>query len=100
VLRITLLSQSELLTLRLEGKLNGPWVSELKRSWDGLHGEAPQRPVAVDLSEVTYVSPEGKMLLESMWRQGAKLQSCSLLTRFLLSQLRARSNERPSQNGE
>jgi hypothetical protein len=87
MLRITITSQSEMPTLRLEGKLSGPWVSELKRSWDELHGTAPQRPVAVDLSEVTYVSPEGKTLLESIWRQGAKLESCSLLTRFLVNQI-------------
>jgi anti-anti-sigma regulatory factor len=93
MLRITINSQSEIPTLRLEGKLNGPWVSELKRSWDELRCETPQRPVAVDLSEVTYVSPEGRTLLESIWRQGAKLESCSLLTRFILNQIRNEANE-------
>ena len=88
MLRITIDSQSEIATLRLEGKLSGPWVSELQHSWDELRCEAPQRPVAVDLSEVTYVSPEGKTLLESIWREGAKLESCSLLTGFLLKQIK------------
>lgn len=102
MLRITLVSQSSPLMLSLvclEGKLIGPWVSELERSWEELRREAPQRPVAVELSDVTYVSPEGKALLESMWRQGAKLESRSLLTRFLLKQIRGRSNATVSKNG-
>lgn len=93
MLRITVVSESVPLMLRLEGKLTGPWVSELARSWNELRSATPRRPVAVDLSEVTYVSREGKALLESMWRQGAKLESCSLMTQFLLNEIRSGSNE-------
>ena len=47
----------------------------------------------MDLSGVTFVSAEGKKLLDSMFRQGADLQSRSLMTKFILSQLKGRSNE-------
>jgi len=99
MLRITLVSEAELTVLRLEGKLSGPWVSELKRCWDQLPGKTARQPVAVDLSEVTYVSPEGKALLKSIWRQGANLESDSLLTRFMVSELRGGSNGTASRNG-
>lgn len=85
MLKITLAPESEPRTLKLEGRLSGPWVKELERSWSRVSERAP---VAVDLSDVTFISSEGKKLLSSMLRQGADLRSNSLLTRFILDQVK------------
>jgi hypothetical protein len=99
MLRITLVPESEPATLKVEGKLTGPWVDELERSWSEISKCEPRRPV-VDLSDVTFVSAEGKELLKSMFQQGADLQSHSLMTKFILSQLKNGSNEHhASRNG-
>ncbi|HTV53993.1 MAG TPA: hypothetical protein VMI06_03680 [Terriglobia bacterium] len=84
--------ESKPLTLKLEGKLAGPWVTELEQSWNVILRNEQQRPVAIDLTDVTFISTEGKELLKSMLRQGTNLQSRSLMTRFILSQIKNESN--------
>jgi anti-anti-sigma regulatory factor len=92
MLRITLVPASEPPTLKLEGKLTGPWVGELEHSWSELSLDGHQHPVTVDLTDVTFISPEGKKLLRSMLKHGTDLQSRSLMTQFILSQIKSESN--------
>ena len=92
MLRITLVQESEPPTLKLEGKLSGPWVRELQHSWSEIRGYQQPSAVAVDLTDVTFVSSEGKQLLKSMLNEGAELQSRSLMTQFILSQIKNNSN--------
>jgi ABC-type transporter Mla MlaB component len=96
MLRITLVREAELSTLKVEGRLSGPWVAELEHSWNEFLKEGMAPSVQVDLSEVTSVSSEGKQLLRRMWEQGAKLQSRSLMTQFILNQIRKEMKEKPS----
>lgn len=92
MLKITLVRDPEPPTLKLEGKLSGPWVPELERNWNGFLNEGLARPVEVDLSDVTFVSREGKQLLKSMLQQGADLQSRSLMPAFIIKQIKNGSN--------
>lgn len=92
MLKITPTPKSKPSTLKLEGQLSGPWVKELERSWSEIAKRAPAEATVVDLSDVTFISSEGKQLLKSMFRQGADLQSRSLMTRFILSQVKNESN--------
>ncbi|HEY6293141.1 MAG TPA: hypothetical protein VI455_16440 [Terriglobia bacterium] len=93
MLRITLVPESEPTTLRVEGKLSGPWVHELEHSWDEISKCKPTKRVTVELSDVTFVSSEGRELLRSLLHRGADLQSRSLMTRFILGQVKIGSNE-------
>jgi hypothetical protein len=43
--------------------------------------------MVVDLKEVTFVSAEGKQLLERLCRAGAKLTGDGLMTRALVQQI-------------
>lgn len=96
MLRITLLRESEPPTLKLEGKLSGPWVGELEHTWNEISQPDPARTeIVVDLSDVTFISSEGQKLLKSMFRQGANLQSRSLMTQFLLTQIKKEPNGKP-----
>ena len=69
-------------TLRLEGKLLGPWVTELARS----RNELPCSPgcLRLDLSAVTFVDEPGVALLRDLIGRGATLAACSGLVAELL----------------
>lgn len=92
MLKITLLREIEPPTLKLEGKLSGPWVRELENSWTEIHKHGLAGTVPINLTDVTFISSEGKQLLKSMFQQGADLQSRSLMTRFIIKQIKNGSN--------
>jgi anti-anti-sigma regulatory factor len=61
---------------RLEGRLTGPWVEELKTCWQKSAAAGEQIKVVL-LDEVTFIDEAGKKLLTDMHRQGAELTACS-----------------------
>ena len=69
-------------TLRLEGKLLGPWVAELARSCSEVSC-SPDR-VRLDLSSVTFVDGPGVALLRDLLGRGVTLAACSGLVAELL----------------
>ena len=60
---------------RLEGRLTGLWVEELKNCWQ--KSAAAQPVTMVVLDEVTFIDEAGKKLLADMHRQGVELTACS-----------------------
>jgi ABC-type transporter Mla MlaB component len=69
-------------TLRLEGKLLGPWVAELARSCNKL--ACSPDCLRLDLSAVTFVDRPGLALLRDLLGRGATLAACSGLVAELL----------------
>ena len=69
-------------TLHLEGKLLGPWVTELARSCNEL--PCPPNCLRLDLSAVTFVDGPGLALLRDLLARGATLAACSGLVAELL----------------
>jgi ABC-type transporter Mla MlaB component len=69
-------------TLRLEGKLLGPWVTELARSCNEL--ACSPDCLRLDLSAVTFVDGTGLALLRDLLTRGATLARCSGLVAELL----------------
>jgi hypothetical protein len=87
MLRITANDSPRVLTFRLEGRLEGPWVSELERCWRRML-ESPCRPtVCVDLTGVTYVGPAGKARLAEMHEQGAEFIANDCLTKAVVAEI-------------
>ena len=74
-------------TIKLEGKLSGPWVDEAAKVWCDVIGGIAAKDVIVDLSGVTFIDEEGKKLLGQMLRQGAQLRDGRLMTRYIINQL-------------
>jgi len=72
------------LTLRLEGRLVGPWVDELRQICEPLL--ADETKLALDLAEVSFADEGGAALLKSLERRGTKLSKPSP---FLSEQLKA-----------
>ena len=82
MLRITHQRPDSIPTLRLEGKLVGPWVTELARSCDELPG-SPEF-LRLDLAAVTFVDGPGLALLRDLLGRGVTLVACSRLVAELL----------------
>jgi ABC-type transporter Mla MlaB component len=72
MLRITTHTTAEGLTFQLEGRLVGPWVTELRECWQRTRSDG-RCPVRVDLRAVTYADAAGTALLADLYRQGAEL---------------------------
>ena len=97
MLRITFQEDPVGTTVKLEGKLSGPWVEELERSWVERPLQ-PSRQITVDLSDVTYIDPEGKRLLARMMGKGVYLQGTQLMTRYIIDEIR-RAGASTGRNG-
>lgn len=74
-----------LLSLKLEGQVEGPWVEVLRNSWAQAVNHDGHQEIAVDLGGVTFATPEGRDLLRTMRKQGAKLIKPSGFMREFLS---------------
>jgi len=87
MLRITANDNPRVLTFRLEGRLEGPWVRELEQCWrDGL--DHPSRPsVCVDLTDVTYIDAAGKARLAEMFEQGARFIADDCATKAVVEEI-------------
>ncbi len=86
LLKITVEQNRRASTLKLEGKLVGPWVEELERTWRGL--TSPQaKYLVVDLCGLMSVSARGKQVLEKMFNSGADLIADAPLTRHIVEEI-------------
>jgi ABC-type transporter Mla MlaB component len=85
------------MSLVLEGRLTGPWIEEL-RTYCRMMSENQQRCTKIDLTGVTFVDADGKLLLTQLWQQGVELQASGCLTRCLVEDI-AKSG-RPDSAGE
>lgn len=97
MLRITFQEAPEGTTVKLEGKLSGPWVDELERTWIE-RGTHPSRQITVDLTDVTYIGREGKKLLARMVGKGVDLQGTQLMARYIINEI-ARAGAHAGRNG-
>jgi hypothetical protein len=87
MLKITILDSASELRFRLEGKLAGPWVSELRQCWETASSTTAGRSTVADLREVDFVDPAGKQLLMDMHRAGVRLQAVTPLIRTLVDEI-------------
>jgi outer membrane protein TolC len=72
-------------TLKLEGKLAGPWVEEFERCWSSTFEKWTQ--VVVELAGVTFIDSKGKCLLTKIHSQGARLVGTGLMTKSIIEQI-------------
>jgi hypothetical protein len=83
MLRITLQENEKVQTIKLEGKIAGPWVEEFNRSWQSLEPLPSSRALQLDLREVAFVDPKGRELLRKIYQQtNARFLTDSPLTRY------------------
>lgn len=71
-------------TLRLAGRIIGPWVNELRQICEPLLSDGSR--LALDLAEVSYADEDGAMLLASLGKRGVRLLNP---TPFVAAQLKS-----------
>jgi ABC-type transporter Mla MlaB component len=69
-------------TLKLEGKLQGPWVQEFKTACDG--AEQPPCRLRLDLASLSFVDAAGVACLQELIRKGVPVVACSAFVACLL----------------
>jgi ABC-type transporter Mla MlaB component len=70
--------------LRLEGRVAGPWVAELRKVCEQVLGGG--QGLKLNLAEVSFLDPAGVSLLMKVRARGVELAECSP---FIMEQLKA-----------
>ncbi|MBZ5701854.1 MAG: hypothetical protein LAN84_08400 [Acidobacteriia bacterium] len=82
-LRISIEENPRALTMKLEGRIAGPWVSEVSQAWHSLAPSLGVRKLSLDLSGVTYVNADGMQLLREIHEKtDAEFLADSPLTKY------------------
>ena len=86
MLRITIEDGSNPIVLRVEGKLKGPWVTELEKCWRSTSDRATGS-LRVNLDSVDFVDGQGHALLAEMAMAGVELIASGLMMRCIIQQV-------------
>lgn len=89
MLRVTVEERGDQIVFRLEGKLKGPWVTEMKRCWRSTSGRAIGKTFGVDLDAVDFIDGPGEALLTEMSRAGVELIATESMMRSIVQQIMA-----------
>jgi ABC-type transporter Mla MlaB component len=87
MLKITLHDSAEELRFRLEGRLSGAWVGELRQCWLTAQSTVHSRRTTLDLGEVDYVDADGQALLAEMFQHGVHLKAITPLIREVVQEI-------------
>lgn len=87
MLRITADDHARVLTFRLEGRLEGPWVHELKQCWRSMLGTPNEPTISIDLTGVTYIDAAGKAQLADMHEKGAQFIADDCMTKAVVEEI-------------
>jgi hypothetical protein len=91
MLKITIHDNAQELRLKLEGRLGGLWVDELRQCWHTARSTTAGRDTVLDLDEVDFVCPEGESLLEEMHQEGVRLMAATPVPSAVIDEIRRRS---------
>lgn len=87
MLRITVQQSRQKVTIKLEGRMVGPWVEELRRTWISLAPSVGSKVLRIDLCEVTFVDRPGKQLLREICIAGARFRADTAMTKYLVGEI-------------
>jgi anti-anti-sigma regulatory factor len=87
MLRIDVDTESEVVMMRVEGKLTGDGVNELRRVWTSVRCEFTVKPIVVDISSVRVVDCAARQLLCQMHGWGTTLKGGGLMIGPLISEI-------------
>ena len=92
MLRITIEQRPGKISLTVEGKLAGPWVSALEQSWKDLCNNSAGETLSINLCGVSFIDAAGKTLLAEIHQQGGKLIAEGCLNQAIVREIAAKQN--------
>ncbi len=69
VLRITFEENSNAIVIKLEGRIAGPWATELGRLWEEKAPAFAQKKLSLDLRSTTFADAGGIKVLRAIYSQ-------------------------------
>jgi outer membrane protein len=87
MMKATLVQQGEQTTIKVEGRLAGPWVGELEQSWNEASAGHGPGAVLVELADVSFVDEAGRLLLMKISRAGTRLAAAGCLARAIVEEV-------------
>lgn len=95
MLRITITDFPDEQRWFLEGRLVGPWASELISTWRETRREGDARRCIIELNDVTFIDRSGEAALAEITSEGAELIGGGIYTKQKLGGLRNYSKRGP-----
>jgi anti-anti-sigma regulatory factor len=87
VLRISIQNDANAATLKLEGKVVGPWATELNRVWSDFKPSLGTKKLCLDLCGVTFIDETGTRTLQKIFRRtGAEILADTPLARYFAAE--------------
>jgi hypothetical protein len=91
MLKVSVAKEEQGVSLAVEGRLAGPWVSELEECWRHQRVRLTQG-ICVRLNGVSFIDEAGKELLARMFHDGTKLEGSGCLVRAILAKIAAQKS--------
>jgi hypothetical protein len=87
LLRISVENDQDALLFLLEGRLDGPWVDELRTVCEQQTSAEGSLRLVVDLCGLTAMDTRGQRLLDELLQRGATLRCSDVMNQFLVEQM-------------
>ena len=95
MLKITVQEDRWTHTIKLEGKIGGPWVEELERTWTSLAPSLGWKKLQLDLRGVAFADDKGRKLLREIYHKThAGFLTDSPLTKYFADDAMQSRNQR------
>jgi hypothetical protein len=92
MLKISIMDGRNQLRLILEGKLIGPWITELMTACETARADLHGRELVVDMNHLTAISHEGENALFELMKQGVKFRCRGVYAKQVLRQVARRAS--------
>ena len=87
MLKISILDTQSKRQLLIEGKLVGPWATELARVWRQATADLNGRALIIDVKGLTTITEDGENVLLELMKEGASFRSSGVFTKQILKQM-------------
>ena len=86
--------------IKLEGRIAGPWATELGRLWEEKAPEVSKKKLSLDLRETTFADAGGMRILKAIYSQtGAAFLTGTPWTQYLAEEVANNKSERTDMEG-
>jgi len=87
MLKISILDNPRQRQLLIEGKLIGPWATELARVWRQATVDLNGRALVIDVKGLTTITEDGENVLLELMKEGASFRSSCVFTKQILKRM-------------